>query len=82
MERAARWYEERNASKGVEFLAAVESTISALRENPLRFLRVGRVRRALVRGFPYTIVFQVSDERIIVTNCVHQHRDPRRWMRG
>jgi plasmid stabilization system protein ParE len=82
MERAARWYGKRNAHKRVEFLDAVEVSLNAIRQNPLMFVRVGRVRRALIRGFSYMLVFQVSDERIVVTDCVHQHQNPRRWRRG
>jgi plasmid stabilization system protein ParE len=73
-------YDRRNKRKGAEFRTAVEAAISSIHENPLRHTCIGQVRRALIRGFPYMIVFQVSDERIIiVTDCIHQHRDPRRW---
>ena len=82
VERAARWYDRRNKRNGAEFRAAVEAAISSIHENPLRHAGIGQVRRALTRGFPYMVVFEVSDERILVTDCVHQHRDPRRWMRG
>ena len=82
VDRAARWYDRRNKRKGVEFRVAVEAAISSIRENPLRYMRLGPVRRALINGFPYMLVFYVSDERIVIARCVHQHRDPRRWMRA
>ncbi|CAA9352128.1 MAG: hypothetical protein AVDCRST_MAG89-3187 [uncultured Gemmatimonadetes bacterium] len=66
----------------MEFRAEVEAAINSIRENPLRYVRVGPVRRALISGFPYMLVFYVSDESIVLARCVHQHRDPRRWMRG
>jgi plasmid stabilization system protein ParE len=48
--------------------------ISAL---PLSYRLVLRdARRALVRRFPYVVVFRITRDQIRVLAVVHQHRDP------
>ena len=36
----------------------------------------GRCRKSLVRRFPYTVVFMIFDDALVVVACFHQHRDP------
>lgn len=38
------------------------------------------VRRALVPGFPYALVFVVTDDAIDVLAVAHQHRMPGYWL--
>ena len=65
---------------GERFVLAVEATVEALAEHPLQFPVVYRSRRrAGVRRFPYGIIFEVQDNRIVVIACFHGRRNPRRW---
>jgi toxin ParE1/3/4 len=46
-----------------EFLRALDATIAAVERNPDQFPQVhGEKRRALLRRFPYGVIFSVSDE--------------------
>jgi plasmid stabilization system protein ParE len=38
-----------------------------------------RTRRALLRRFPYPVLYVLEDQLILVTAVFHGHRDPRRW---
>lgn len=81
IDRAARWYGQRNPQARTRFRNAIETTVASIAENPYRFERAGpRLRRALLRRFPYKLLFAVSNEAIVITDCVHQHRKPERWM--
>lgn len=74
------WYEEQRAGLGEEFLAEVRSTLAAVEEAPLRYPVIrGEVRRALLRRFPYSILYLADPDATVVIGCFHARRDPRRW---
>ena len=77
---ARAWYANTRPELGERFALAVEATVEALTEHPLRFPLVYRnMRRAGVRRFPYGLFFEVQDSRIVVIACFHGRRDPTRW---
>lgn len=50
---ARAWYERERVGLGAIFAAAIESTVTAILQNPLAYPRVkGDIRRAVVRRFP------------------------------
>ena len=77
---AQTWYEGGRVGLGAIFAAAVETTITAILQNPMAFPRVkGETRRALVRRFPYAVYFRPLDDEIIVLAVMHARRNPRHW---
>ncbi len=77
---ARDWYEAERAGLGAVFAAAVETTITAVLQNPLAYPRVkSDTRRALVRRFPYAVYFRPIDDEIIVLAVLHGRRNPRHW---
>jgi hypothetical protein len=40
-----------------------------------------KVRRALVRRFPYSVFFTFRDDTTTVIACLHHRRNPRLWRR-
>ena len=39
------------------------------------------MRRALLRRFPYAVLFEVVPKEIVVYGILHAARDPRAWKR-
>jgi len=39
------------------------------------------VRRALLRRFPYAVLFRIDQNAITVLACFHASRDPQQWQR-
>ena len=77
---ARDWYEAERVGLGAVFAAAVETTVTAVQQNPLAYPRVrSDTRRALVRRFPYAVYFRPTDDEIIVLAVMHGRRNPRRW---
>lgn len=77
---ARAWYEGERVGLGVLFAAAVETTVTAILQDPLAFPRVkGDTRRALVRRFPHAVYFRPIEDEIIVLAVMHGHRNPRHW---
>ena len=79
-EEAQGWYEERTRGLGQEFVTCVQASIEIIRRNPSQFQRVdGEVRRALVRRFPYAILYLADPESVAIIAVFHISRDPAEW---
>jgi toxin ParE1/3/4 len=82
MEEAAAWYANRSPGLGDEFLRTVKAAMAvALREPELYPVARGRLRRVVLRRFPYSIFFSATDDEVVIVACHHHRRDPRRWHR-
>ncbi|MBL8897036.1 MAG: type II toxin-antitoxin system RelE/ParE family toxin [Planctomycetes bacterium] len=72
---AARWYEHRVEGLGAEFRRALDAAVSAALRAPQEFPRVeGEVRRCLLRRFPYSLLFRVHGEVLLVVAVMHHRR--------
>jgi toxin ParE1/3/4 len=62
---------------------AVDATLAGIRGHPAAHTEVRpRVRRALVRGFPYGVFYTEYPDRVTVLAVIHARRHPRRWPSG
>lgn len=76
------WYEEQLLGLGSEFLNEVQAALKRIELNPEAYARLrGKLRRVLVRRFPYGVFYLVERERIVVVAVLHASRDPRLWQR-
>lgn len=58
MDAAFAYYEQRQPGLGTDFLRACDASFSAVSRMPLGYREVrSRVRRALLRRFPYMVFF-------------------------
>ena len=61
---AQDWYEREAPGLGQRFRAEVDATLERLSANPLQFAMIHkRVRRALLRHFPYMIFLSLTAKR-------------------
>ena len=61
---AIRWYDERAQELGDDLLRRVYQCIATVEGNPLLFPIVHRqMRRALVRRFPFQILYEIESGR-------------------
>jgi plasmid stabilization system protein ParE len=75
---ARDWYERQSAGLGAEFVRALEAAVAIAQRNPEAFPSVlGDFRRVLLRRFPYSIVYQMQPDTLVVFACFHQRRSPR-----
>ena len=78
---AANYYEEARSGLGEQFIQSVERAIRNACDRPEWFRLISpRVRRSLVRGFPYGILFAVASDRIFILAVMHLHRKPGYWV--
>jgi len=79
---AVRWYDAHAPHVGPQFRDALRAAMTRIAENPKQFPPALRdTRRALLRRFPYILVFREMDDAIYVVAVFHTSRDPLIWQR-
>ena len=77
---AALWYESREPGLGTRFKTEIRHALRRIRTNALMFRAIDtRIRRALLKSFPYSVYFTVEAKRVVVFAVLHQHRHPDTW---
>jgi plasmid stabilization system protein ParE len=78
---AVDWYETRGKGLGADFMRAVDATMATIHRSPDQYQIIrGQVRRAVLRRFPYSLIYVASEHEVIVPACFHGRRDPQRWI--
>ena len=76
---AADWYEQQ-AGLGSAFTIAVREVLARVAGLPLMHQVVFKdIRRAVVRKFPFNILYRVESDRITVVAVFNTSRDPSIW---
>ncbi len=66
---------------GVKFQRAVESAVNMAAANPAGGTpSTSGTRRRLVKGFPFSVVYRVSETEILVVAVVHHRKRPGYWI--
>jgi len=79
---AFEWYEERRAGLGLDFMLCIEATLGSIVERPKSFPRIRRsARRALVRRFPYLVLFVDRKDAVVVVGFFHTAQSRLPWAR-
>jgi plasmid stabilization system protein ParE len=74
------WYDDLRSALGDQLVSAVGATVESISKRPRRFPTIYRNRRrARIRRFPYGIIFEVQEQRIVVVACFHFKRNPKLW---
>ena len=82
LREAYAWYEERVRGLGSEFMRAADACVQIIRRNPDIYPVIYKeVRQGIVRRFPYSMLYLVVPDRVIVVSVFHSSRDPKVWQR-
>ena len=77
---AIDWYESRRKGLGEDFWTELKVELLRIQENPLIFPFYGgerkQVRKAVVKRFPYLILFRIYKDKVFVLSVFHTHLDP------
>ena len=78
---AVVWFDERQQGKSLEFLDALDRAVRLIKAYPYVSLEIEpKIRRCLFVGFPYSLIYGIDDDTIIVVAVAHTHREPHYWM--
>jgi toxin ParE1/3/4 len=79
---AASFYEARVPGLGAAFLDDVDRSIEVLCESPQIGAAAGRTfRKLLLRRFPYSIIYALRGEEVVIVAVAHQRKRPGYWRR-
>jgi len=77
---ACKWYNGQKEGLGLEFFDEVVTTVERIEDHPVAYNLVHKnVRRAVVRRFPYYIIYTVAGDQIQLIACLHASRSPEAW---
>ncbi len=77
---AVAWYNEQSPGLGFDFAAEVKRTISRMERHPKAWTLISsRTRRIRVSRFPYSIIYQLRADCLLVVAVMHMSRHPKRW---
>ena len=80
MTEASVFYEAATSGLGADFLDEVQRVINILREHPELGQSVGHAfRRALLHTFPFSLIYSVELNSILIVAVAHQRRRPGYW---
>jgi plasmid stabilization system protein ParE len=75
------WYYERSPSAALDFESEFQRGVSVVTESPERWPTYFLCfRRYILHQFPFSIVYQVLEEEILVLAIAHAHRKPGYWI--
>jgi plasmid stabilization system protein ParE len=79
---ALSWYQARSLRAATRFEAEVERVLEVIRSNPDLFPRYDDDHRfAVLRRFPYSVVYQEQTDQIFVVAVAHSSRSAGYWQR-
>lgn len=77
---AADWYGQRAPRAAARLLAEVRRVQESLAEAPRRWAELGSgLRRIRVPGFPYSLIYSIEGDAVLVAIVVHDRRRPGVW---
>ncbi len=77
---ARQWYSHHRKDLDLEFMQCIEVALSRILSNPYFFPVIYRsLRRAVVRRFPFAILYEVTAEEIEIIAVFHSRRNPNVW---
>jgi plasmid stabilization system protein ParE len=80
MPEASLFYEAASTHLGVDFLDDVDHVINLLQNHPMLGQKLENdLRRALLRRFPFNLIYAVETNAIIIVAVAHQSRRPGYW---
>jgi plasmid stabilization system protein ParE len=80
MNDAAIYYAAKSPELGYDFLDDVYRVIDRLREYPQAGFPVDtHIRRMLLARFPFSLLYGVAEDLILIVAVAHQGRKPGHW---
>ena len=77
---AVRYYENEAPGLGLLFITEVQKTITFITENVYASITVGSgIRKKVINHFPYSLLYALETELIVIVAVAHQKRRPRYW---
>jgi hypothetical protein len=81
VDEAVVWLDGRVEGKSIEFLDELDRVVRLVKAYPLAFVEIEpEIRRCLFARFPYSLVYGIDDDTLVVIAVAHARRSPRYWV--
>ena len=81
VDEAVAWFEERAEGKGVDFLDELDRIVRLVKAYPRASPQIDpEIRRRLFPRFPYSLVYGIDHNTIVVIAVAHSRRAPHYWI--
>ena len=78
---AASYYQEQSSGLGLDFISEVERTCTLISASPTAYTKIHNdIRWKLVRRFPFSVIYKVKFDFILIVAVAHQSREPGYWL--
>ena len=79
---AAIYYEKQQKGLGVTFSDSIHVILDSIAKNPYAYQRKYKhYREAVLRVFPYTVIYEIKENEIIVNAIFHTKRNPKKKLK-
>ncbi len=80
LNEAADYYEHCKTELGSEFVKEIYSTIQRIIRFPEAWMPISKhTRRCLANRFPYGVIYQISENEILIIAIMQMNRKPDYW---
>lgn len=80
MDDAFCYYQQQMNGLGDDYIKEIMATINRIKLNPYAWsIFSENTRRCLVNRFPFAIIYQIEEKRILIVAIAHLHRNPEYW---
>ena len=77
---AREWYDYQVPGLGRDFALAVDRAIESIRLHPDAYQAIeADCRRILLKRFPYSLIYRVDPDNLLVVAVFHHSREPGFW---
>lgn len=77
---AYNWCQAKEHGLGDRFLSSVQDGLALIRQHPEIFpMSIFECRRALISKFPFEIIYEKKENRIVVYSVFNCSQNPQRW---
>ena len=80
IDEAVLWFEEQLEGKGIDFLDELDRVVRLVKAFPFASTEIEpEIRRCLFARFPYSLIYGLERDTIVIIAVAHSHREPRYW---
>lgn len=81
VDEAAVWFNKQVDGRGVNFLDELDRVVRLIKSYPFASTKLERdIRKCLFARFPYSLIYGIEEQTIVVTAVAHSRRAPRYWI--
>ena len=81
IDEVVAWFDEQVEGKGTDFLDELDRVIRRVKAHPFASIQIEPdIRRCLFVRFPYSLIYGIEEQTIVVIAVAHHRRRPRYWV--